>query len=456
MKKYYCITIITILVISILHGYNIYLEYKDYTAKKIESISSTFKVSVDEERAKRAYKKHKNHKDGKQRAYYKIMSDAELRKAHPAPKDILTLDEINISDLRAKGIAETEDEAFGLLAQDLLAKKGRPFNLVQLSRIFKKNIKEEFSYTLFILDKKKKIIKSYGLTHGIENWKTSKPIAIGLSPVRFVQVKIDIPPSTFIQNSIVTLGLTSLLALLVILCVGYQMTVIRRKESILRNREVSIHGTIHDLKAPLASVLLSLSFIQDKIDNSELQQLIVNSEKQIKNLSNTIKTILMAAEAEEDKLMLNKENIDIMRIAAQAKEQILTNYEDKKPEIYIHDDRNTPTSIHADSFLIGNAIYNLMENAVKYSVKEVHIDVSITDSQQFILVSIKDHGIGIEKKYQKKIFEQFYRIPNTQHKNGYGIGLAMVKYAIKAHGGTIKVESQLSKGSTFTFTLPKK
>lgn len=159
MKKYYCITIITILVISILHGYNIYLEYKDYTAKKIESISSTFKVSVDEERAKRAYKKHKNHKDGKQRAYYKIMSDAELRKAHPAPKDILTLDEINISDLRAKGIAETEDEAFGLLAQDLLAKKGRPFNLVQLSRIFKKNIKEEFSYTLFILDKKKKIIK---------------------------------------------------------------------------------------------------------------------------------------------------------------------------------------------------------------------------------------------------------------------------------------------------------
>lgn len=97
-----------------------------------------------------------------------------------------------------------------------------------------------------------------------------------------------------------------------------------------------------------------------------------------------------------------------------------------------------------------------MENAVKYSVKEAHIEVSITDSQRFVLVSIKDYGIGIDKKYQKKIFEQFYRIPNTQHKNGYGIGLAMVKYAIKAHGGTIKVESQLGKGSTFTFTLPKK
>ena len=63
-------------------------------------------------------------------------------------------------------------------------------------------------------------------------------------------------------------------------------------------------------------------------------------------------------------------------------------------------------------------------------------------------------AIGIDKKYQKKIFEQFYRIPATHHKSGYGIGLAMVKYAVKAHGGTIKVVSELGKGSTFTFTLP--
>ena len=63
-------------------------------------------------------------------------------------------------------------------------------------------------------------------------------------------------------------------------------------------------------------------------------------------------------------------------------------------------------------------------------------------------------AIGIDKKYQKKIFEQFYRIPATHHKSGYGIGLAMVKYAVKAHGGTIKVVSEPGKGSTFTFTLP--
>lgn len=456
MKKYYYITIIGIFFISLLQGYNISLQYQDYINKKIDILNSTLKVSIDEEYSYRAHKEYNPHKDGKQHLYYKEMTSEDFKKANPPKEDIIRFDEINIQELRNKGIIDTEIEAIGLLAKDRLNSKKRPISLPKLSLIFKKNLKEDLPYTLFISDENKKTIKSYGQVINIKDWQSSKPIAIGLCPIRFVQVKVDIPPSSFIKNSIATLSLSALLALLIVCCIGYQMTVIKKKEKLLRNREVSIHGTIHDLKAPLASVLLSLSFIQDEIDNLELQQLIVNSEKQIKNLSNTIKTILVAAKAEENKLMLNKENIDIMRIAAQAKEQILTNYEDKKPEIYIHDDRNTTTSIHADSFLIGNAIYNLMENAVKYSVKEAHIEVSITDSQQFILVSIKDYGIGIEKKYQKKIFEQFYRIPNTQHKNGYGIGLAMVKYAIKAHGGTIKVESQLSKGSTFTFTLPKK
>ncbi len=71
------------------------------------------------------------------------------------------------------------------------------------------------------------------------------------------------------------------------------------------------------------------------------------------------------------------------------------------------------------------------------------------------IISVKDKGVGIDKKYQKKIFEQFYRIPATHHKSGYGIGLALVKYAVKAHGGSIKVESEPGKGSTFIFMIPQ-
>lgn len=452
MKKYYCITVLALIVVTLLQVYNMYLQHKNYILNETDKINSVLRIAIDEEYAIRAHKNKHSHNDGKQRVYYKSMTEEDFLKAKPKKEDIIDFDEINIQDLRDKGIAETEAEAMGLLTKDMLTAKGNPINLKKLSQIFKKNLNEDFSYTLLILDENKKVIKSYGQTKDIETWQTSKPIAIGLKPIRFVQARVNITPSSFIRNSIETLVSTILLALIIVFCVGYQMTAIRNKENLLRNREVSIHGTIHDLKAPLASVLLTLGFIKDSIEDMQLQELLHSSEKKIQNLANTIKTILITAKAGENKLALNKEPVNLMELAKLAQEQVDSNYADKPHSIHIHDCRTCKEEIPADRYLIENVLGNLIENAVKYS--EADIEVSIRSDEKFAIVSVKDNGIGIDRKYQKKIFEQFYRIPGTQHKNGYGIGLALVKYAVRAHGGTIRVESEPGKGSTFTFTLP--
>ena len=454
MKRYYSITILAIIVITLLQGYNISLQYKGYINNKTDKVNSTLKIAIDEEYAYRAHKNKFSQKDGKQRVYYKQMSEEDFLKAKPKKEDIINLDEINIQDLRVRGIAETEADALGLLSKDIFTAKGNPINLAKLSQIFKKNLNEGFTYTLLILDENKKSIKSYGQTKDIESWQASKPIAIGLKPIRFVQAKVDVTPSSFIINSIETLISTILLALIIVFCIGYQMTAIRNKEDLLRNREVSLHGTVHDLKAPLASILLKLGFIKDYIKDADLQEMITSSERQIKNLANTIKTILITSKASESKLVINKEQVDIIELTQQAQEQIDTNYASKPHAIGIHDHREENAPVYADKYLIGNVMHNLMENAVKYSDKEANVDVNIKQDEHFTIISVSDHGVGIEKKYQKKIFEQFYRIPATHHKSGYGIGLAMVKYAVKAHGGTIKVVSEPGKGSTFTFTLP--
>ena len=454
MKKYYCITILAFIIITLLQGYSISLQHKNYIFNETDKINSVLRVTVDEEYAIRAYQNYTQYKDGKQRLYYKDMSEEEFLKAKPKKEDIININEINIQELRDKGIVETEAEAMGLLTKDRLTVKGNPINLAKLSQIFKKNLDEDFSYTLLILDENKKVIKCYGPTKDIESWQASKPIAIGLKPVCFVQVKVDITPSSFIMNSIETLISTILLALIIVFCVGYQMTAIRYKEDLLRNREVSLHGTVHDLKAPLASVLLTLGFIKDSIEDMQLQELLHSSEKKIQNLANTIKTILITAKAGENKLALNKEPVNLMELAKLAQEQVDSNYADKPHSIHIHDRRTDKEEIPADRYLIENVLSNLIENAVKYSEAEADIEVSIRSDEKNAIVSVKDNGIGIDRKYQKKIFEQFYRIPGTQHKNGYGIGLALVKYAVRAHGGTIRVESEPGKGSTFTFTLP--
>lgn len=454
MKKYYCITFIAFIVVILLQGYNISLQYKGYINNKTDKVNSTLKITIDEEYAYRAHKNKFSQKDGKQRVYYKQMSEEDFLKAKPKKEDIINLDEINIQDLRVRGIAETEADALGLLSKDIFTAKGNPINLKKLSQIFKKNLNEDFTYTLLILDENKKVIKSFGQTNNIESWQASKPIAIGLKPVRFVQAVVDITPSSFIINSIWTLASSILLALIIVFCVGYQMTAIRNKEDLLRNREVSLHGTVHDLKAPLASILLKLGFIKDCIKDADLQEMIASSERQIKNLANTIKTILITSKASESKLVINKEQIDIIELTKQAQEQIDINYASKPHAIGIHDHREEKALVYADKYLIENVMHNLMENAVKYSDKEANVEVNIKQNEHFTIISVSDHGVGIDRKYQKKIFEQFYRIPATHHKSGYGIGLAMVKYAVKAHGGTIKVVSEPGKGSTFTFTLP--
>ncbi len=454
MKKYYCITFLALIIVILLQGYNISLQYKGYINNKTEKVNSTLKITIDEEYAYRAHKNKFSQKDGKQRVYYKQMSEEDFLKAKPKKEDVIRFDEINIQDLRDRGIAETEAEAMGLLTKDMLTAKGNPINLAKLSQIFKKNLDENFAYTLLILDENKKTIKSHGPTKDIDSWQASKPIAIGLKPVRFVQAVVDITPSSFITNSIWTLASTILLALIIVFCVGYQMTAIRNKEDLLRNREVSLHGTVHDLKAPLASILLKLGFIKDCIKDADLQEMIASSERQIKNLANTIKTILITSKASESKLVINKEQVDIIELTQQAQEQIDTNYASKPHAIGIHDHREENALVYADKYLIENVMHNLMENAVKYSDKEANVEVNIKQDEHFTIISVSDHGVGIDRKYQKKIFEQFYRIPATHHKSGYGIGLAMVKYAVKAHGGTIKVVSEPGKGSTFTFTLP--
>ena len=454
MKKYYCITILAFIIITLLQGYSISLQHKNYIFNETDKINSVLRVTVDEEYAIRAYQNYTQYKDGKQRLYYKDMSEEDFLKAKPKKEDIININEINIQELRDKGIVETEAEAMGLLTKDRLTVKGNPINLAKLSQIFKKNLDEDFSYTLLILDENKKVIKCYGQTKDIESWQASKPIAIGLKPIRFVQAKMNITPSSFIINSIETLISTILLALIIVFCVGYQMTAIRYKEDLLRNREVSLHGTVHDLKAPLASILLKLGFIKDCIKDADLQEMIASSERQIKNLANTIKTILITSKASESKLVINKEQVDIIELTQQAQEQIDINYASKPHAIGIHDHREENALVYADKYLIENVMHNLMENAVKYSDKEANVEVNIKQDEHFTIISVSDHGVGIDKKYQKKIFEQFYRIPATHHKSGYGIGLAMVKYAVKAHGGTIKVMSELGKGSTFTFTLP--
>jgi two-component system phosphate regulon sensor histidine kinase PhoR len=112
--------------------------------------------------------------------------------------------------------------------------------------------------------------------------------------------------------------------------------------------------------------------------------------------------------------------------------------------------------IMADKLHMTSVLYNLLDNALKYSREKPDILVHIVDHKQYLEIRVTDNGIGIAKEYEKRIFEKFFRVPsgNRHNTKGYGLGLSYVSHIVQRHLGYITVESELHKGSTFSVKIP--
>ena len=126
----------------------------------------------------------------------------------------------------------------------------------------------------------------------------------------------------------------------------------------------------------------------------------------------------------------------------------------KQGSYYLNLDADNSIII-GDQTHLGNTIYNLVDNAIKYSNGRPEISIQTFNNNRSLVVVFTDNGIGIDKKYQSKIFEKFYRVPtgDVHDVKGFGIGLAYIKKIIDLHGGTIKCDSE-DKGTAFIITLP--
>ena len=116
-----------------------------------------------------------------------------------------------------------------------------------------------------------------------------------------------------------------------------------------------------------------------------------------------------------------------------------------------------PPTIVADELHITNMVYNLIDNAIKYSPEKIDIQVSTRTEGSNTILSVADHGLGISQEDQKHIFERFYRVStgNVHNVKGFGIGLNYVYQVVQLHRGTVTIDSTPGEGSTFTITLPQ-
>src|SRR5690606_16922889 len=172
-------------------------------------------------------------------------------------------------------------------------------------------------------------------------------------------------------------------------------------------------------------------------------------------LGNHIERVLNIARIEKGDLKLETESIDINDLIGAVVDSMALQLQKGNVEIELNLEAN-PSVVLGDELHLSNVIFNLIDNSIKYTDHQPQIKIQTKAHSKSLIITLTDNGMGMDKEQLSKIFDQFYRIPtgNIHDVKGFGLGLSYVHDIVKRVGGTIKVKSEINKGTEFEIVLP--
>lgn len=220
-----------------------------------------------------------------------------------------------------------------------------------------------------------------------------------------------------------------------------------------------INNMTHELKTPISTISLACEALKDPTlqKSDQLKDSFLGTISEENNrLGVLVENALTTAVLDKGELRLKIEKVEVQKILDQAIKNSKLTANKKGGDIQLVEPEK-PIYLNVDKVHFTSVIYNLIDNAIKYSSEVPEISVTLTETPKLVKLYIKDNGIGISKENQKKIFDKLYRVPtgNIHNVRGYGLGLSYVKAIVTKHGGKISVNSALGKGSTFILTFNK-
>lgn len=221
-----------------------------------------------------------------------------------------------------------------------------------------------------------------------------------------------------------------------------------------------INNMTHELKTPLATISLAIDALtNEKVIHDAEKVKIYSSmiKEENKRMNKQVEKILQAARLEREEIKLTLQKLDAHQIINKVADNLALQIQERNGTLTLRLNATNPM-IDADEVHFSNIIFNLLDNAMKYSAGAPHIELeTFSHGNGMISIKVKDNGIGMDKETQARIFEKFYRAHtgNLHNVKGFGLGLSYVKAIVDAHEGRIKVESAPGKGSAFTITLPQ-
>lgn len=249
-----------------------------------------------------------------------------------------------------------------------------------------------------------------------------------------------------------------ILIIIIVYSFTYTITTIFRQKKLSEMKNDFINNMTHEFKTPISTISLACEALADRdvVRTPEFTESYINIIlEENKRLATMAEKILQTAVIEKGQLKMKREQINLHEVITDVIKNIRIQVEIKDGIIRKQCRAENPV-LMGDKVHLTNLVYNLLDNANKYSPRKPVITVRTENTSNGILMTIEDRGIGISKSEQKKIFDKLYRVPtgNIQDVRGFGLGLSYVKAIVEEHRGRIGIDSEINKGTTFRVFLP--
>jgi len=218
-----------------------------------------------------------------------------------------------------------------------------------------------------------------------------------------------------------------------------------------------VSNVSHELRTPLALISMFAETLEmERVPNEEKKKEYYSIiSKEAARLSRIVNKILSFSKIEAGKREYRLSNVNINYLVEEVYKSYQFHLKNSGFQFSFSAGKTVP-EIQADAEAISEAVINLIDNAIKYSIDKKDISIATGVEGDSIFIEVKDKGVGISEENQKKIFEKFFRVSDglVHNTKGTGLGLTLVKHIVDAHKGKIKVKSKLNEGSSFILTFP--
>jgi two-component system phosphate regulon sensor histidine kinase PhoR len=251
---------------------------------------------------------------------------------------------------------------------------------------------------------------------------------------------------------------SAIFILTVIVAFGYTIRTILYQKKVSSIKNDFINNMTHELKTPIATISLACEALSDPVmskSEKRVGHFLKMIQDENKRLGVLVENVLRSAVLDRGEMKINHSDVDLHQVITAAIRNIELQAQQKGGRIET-DLGEGEFVIKGDKVHLTNVVYNLLDNAIKYSGQDLVIKVSTLRHNSFVEICVADNGIGIKKEDRERIFEKLFRVHtgDVHDIKGFGLGLSYVKMIIEKHHGTVSVQSGPGKGSTFIIQLP--